>query len=168
MPWQWASYVIGSTASKLADGTPQTGGSIATNGTKNNNAAVAVVAVYAVPGLGEVALLASGAIVVGKIVYEAGSWVYNKYQNYVFNKTYPPLPDHTTTTDNSQFKPLGTPNSSTDLVNDAGEVITRRWYNENGEATKDVDYTDHGNPKHHPKVPHEHEWDWSSGKPVRK
>jgi hypothetical protein len=32
----------------------------------------------------------------------------------------------------------------------------------------DVDHTDHGNPKRHPEVPHEHEWDWSSGKAVRK
>ena len=26
---------------------------------------------------------------------------------------------------------------------------------------KDIDYTDHGNPKEHPKVPHEHTWDGS-------
>lgn len=26
---------------------------------------------------------------------------------------------------------------------------------------KDIDYTDHGNPKEHLKVPHEHTWDWS-------
>lgn len=33
---------------------------------------------------------------------------------------------------------------------------------------KDIDYTDHGNPKEHPKVPHEHTWDWSDpNKPKR-
>ena len=25
----------------------------------------------------------------------------------------------------------------------------------------EIDYTDHGNPVLHPKVPHEHTWDWS-------
>ena len=37
-----------------------------------------------------------------------------------------------------------------------------------GRAKKDIDYTDHGNPKDHPKVPHEHFWDWSDpDNPIR-
>lgn len=41
-------------------------------------------------------------------------------------------------------------------------------YDKNGRAQKDIDYTDHGNPKEHPKVPHEHKWDWSNpNKPKR-
>ena len=31
----------------------------------------------------------------------------------------------------------------------------------NGNAEKEINYTDYGNPKEHPKVPHEHDWDWS-------
>lgn len=30
---------------------------------------------------------------------------------------------------------------------------------------KDIDYTNHGNPKEHPKVPHTHDWDWNKQKP---
>ena len=36
--------------------------------------------------------------------------------------------------------------------------IQERYYDENGEAKMDVDYTNHGNPKRHPKVPHRHRW----------
>lgn len=39
-----------------------------------------------------------------------------------------------------------------------GEKIQERYYDENGEAKMDVDYTNHGNPKRHPKVPHRHRW----------
>lgn len=34
----------------------------------------------------------------------------------------------------------------------------RRWYDENGDAIHDRDYSNHGNSKKHPKVPHDHEW----------
>ena len=44
---------------------------------------------------------------------------------------------------------------------------TERTYDSDGKAQKDKDYTDHGHPKQHPKVPHEHDWDWSNGKPKR-
>ncbi len=37
-------------------------------------------------------------------------------------------------------------------------VVTERYYNEKGEAYLDIDYTCHGNPKAHPKVPHIHRW----------
>lgn len=42
---------------------------------------------------------------------------------------------------------------------EGGSII---GYDKNGHAQKDIDYTDHGNPKEHPKVPHEHKWDWSN------
>ncbi len=35
-------------------------------------------------------------------------------------------------------------------------------------ADKDIDYTDYGNPKKHPKVPHTHPWIWNNGKKERK
>lgn len=36
------------------------------------------------------------------------------------------------------------------------------------ERENDVDMNNHGNPKEHPEVPHEHKWKYDSGKPVRK
>ncbi|XOS93139.1 hypothetical protein ACLMAB_05740 [Brevibacillus laterosporus] len=56
--------------------------------------------------------------------------------------------------------------TSKDQVKD-GKVIQRRYYDGEGKADMDIDYTDHGNPKQHPKVPHRHDWDWSSGSPER-
>lgn len=63
--------------------------------------------------------------------------------------------------------PKGTPNSSVDILDDAGNIVTRRWYDSNGNAYRDVDMTNHGNPKTHPEHPHEHTWDWSGGNPKR-
>ena len=54
------------------------------------------------------------------------------------------------------------------ILDENGQVKTRRWYDSEGKAYRDVDMTDHGNPKQHPEVPHEHTWDWSSGGPIRK
>ena len=63
--------------------------------------------------------------------------------------------------------PKGTPNSSVDILDDTGNIATRRWYDSEGNAYRDVDMTNHGNPKTHPEHPHEHIWDWSSGNPKR-
>ena len=55
----------------------------------------------------------------------------------------------------------GTPRTSKDRNADGswnGKVITRRYYDKNGNADLDIDYTNHGNPKTHPKVPHRHDW----------
>lgn len=35
----------------------------------------------------------------------------------------------------------------------SGKKIRDRYYDKKGRAKKDIDYTDHGNPKDHPKVP---------------
>ena len=52
----------------------------------------------------------------------------------------------------------GEPNSSVDVLNSKGELATRRYYDENGRVYRDVDMTNHGNPKVHPEYPHEHYW----------
>ena len=49
------------------------------------------------------------------------------------------------------------PNSVIKIVSN-GYVESERYYNEYGEAYLDIDYTDHGNPKTHPYVPHIHQW----------
>lgn len=45
------------------------------------------------------------------------------------------------------------PNSKKTLYHN-GKKIRDRYYDKNGRAQKDIDYTDHGNPKEHPQVPH--------------
>ena len=46
-------------------------------------------------------------------------------------------------------------NSTIEQADDQGKIIRIRHYDENGNAYKDVDYTDHGRPDTH-KVPHTH------------
>lgn len=81
---------------------------------------------------------------------------------------YDPMPNHSTIKDN-KLPTQGKPNSSIDRVDDKGNVIQRRYYDENGRSIRDVDFTNHGNPKQHPNGSHEHIWDWSNpNKPIRK
>lgn len=60
----------------------------------------------------------------------------------------------------------GTPNSVTQKEKD-GKIVTERYYGEDGNAYLDIDYTDHGNPKTHNTVPHQHEIIFVNGKPRR-
>lgn len=55
-----------------------------------------------------------------------------------------------------------TPNSVVQKRN-GDKVITERYYNEKGEPYLDIDYTDHGNPKRHPIVPHKHSIKYNNG-----
>jgi len=48
-----------------------------------------------------------------------------------------------------------TPNSTIEQRDDNGKIVRIRYYDENGNAYKDVDYTDHDRPDTH-KVPHTH------------
>ena len=54
--------------------------------------------------------------------------------------------------------PYGEVNISVDILDAEGNIKTRRWYDPEGKAYRDVDMSDHGNPKEHPEVPHEHTW----------
>ncbi|MDP4098780.1 WXG100 family type VII secretion target [Paenibacillus sp. P96] len=80
-----------------------------------------------------------------------------------------PSSNHISTTDNPH-PAKGEPNSSVDILDkNTGEIKTRRYYDENGRATRDVDFTNHGNPKQHPEWPHEHTFEWTEdGKFKRK
>lgn len=49
----------------------------------------------------------------------------------------------------------GTPNSVTQNYKD-GKLHSERYYGEDGKTYLDIDYTDHGNSKMHPQVPHQH------------
>ena len=73
-----------------------------------------------------------------------------------------PSGNHTTLVNNPG--PKGMPDSSVDILDKEGNVVTRRWYDSKGRAYRDVDMTNHGNPKEHPEVPHEHTWEYKNGK----
>ena len=45
-----------------------------------------------------------------------------------------------------------------------GKLATERYFNQKGEPYLDIDYTDHGNKKMHPYVPHEHIIIYKDGK----
>ncbi|WP_256860398.1 T7SS effector LXG polymorphic toxin [Bacillus sonorensis] len=71
-----------------------------------------------------------------------------------------PSPNHSTTT-SIPHPGKGVPNSSVDVVDKkTGEVKTRRYYDSEGRAIRDVDFTNHGNAKQHPEWPHEHIFEW--------
>jgi len=84
------------------------------------------------------------------------------------DKAYPPANEHSSTNNPKDFEKTGKPNSSIDRVDEKGRIITRRWYDGDGRAKKDVDFTDHGNPKTHPEVPHEHTWEWDKNGNARR
>ena len=75
-----------------------------------------------------------------------------------------PSKNHYTTNKNPGY--IGEANSSIDILDSNGNIITRRWFDKNGKAIRDVDMTNHGNPKEHPEWPHEHIWQYgTNGKP---
>lgn len=76
-----------------------------------------------------------------------------------------PEDNHTSTTKNPG--PYGDKNSSVDILDKDGNIKTRRWYDQNGKAYRDVDMTNHGNPKEHQEWPHEHTWKWNGNDPNR-
>ncbi len=78
-----------------------------------------------------------------------------------------PLDNHKTVESNPG--PYGEPNSSLDILDKKGNIKTRRFYDNNGRAIRDVDMTNHGNAKKHPEYPHEHFWSYDSNgnKPSR-
>lgn len=74
--------------------------------------------------------------------------------------------DEINKTTDSKVPMTGKPNSVTQKVKD-GKVVSERYYDEDGNAYLDIDYTDHGNPKTHPTVPHQHHIVIKDGKPYR-
>lgn len=99
-----------------------------------------------------------------------GSWLKSAWKTAGKDSTktiddYPPTADHTVMTSNKIPVKDQLPNSSIDRVDSNGNVIARRFYDENGKAKLDVDNTDHGHPANHPEVPHLHPWDWTKKPP---
>src|SRR5574344_498976 len=59
------------------------------------------------------------------------------------------------------------PNSTIIQRDDGGNIVSIRYYDENGNAYKDIDYTDHGAPNTH-RVPHTHDIIIIDNKIIRK
>ena len=72
----------------------------------------------------------------------------------------------TTVSDCHDISMTGNANSVTQSYKD-GKLTKERYYDENGNAYLDIDYSDHGNSKTHPTVPHQHHITWKDGKPHR-
>ena len=72
-------------------------------------------------------------------------------------------------TTNHTISTTGVPHSVFQKFDSTGKLEKERYYDNNGRAELDIDYTDHGNSAKHPKVPHEHTWDWSDlNNPIRR
>lgn len=56
----------------------------------------------------------------------------------------------------------GKPNARYDYYQN-GNLKSSRFTDPNGVPTKSIHYTNHGNPKMHPQVPHTHDWGWLNG-----
>ncbi|MDY0323849.1 MAG: hypothetical protein RBR24_07505 [Candidatus Carbobacillus sp.] len=99
------------------------------------SAAVAapVVAVYFIPGIGEVALLATGAIVVGGLVYYARSWLYDQIMPYIIAFKIP--------------KRLLKNGSTVDLSKFNQKIRGKTAYKEDGGWYIEKDETGHGGSK---------------------
>ena len=65
----------------------------------------------------------------------------------------------------SRLDDIGKPNSRADLYKD-GKLKQSRWYDCEGKAVHNRDYF-HQNPKGNIRFPHDHIWDWSTGKGER-
>ena len=75
--------------------------------------------------------------------------------------------DSVTTLANAHSMPeSGAPNSVIKNYKD-GELSSERYYGNDGKPYLDIDYTDHGNAKMHPYVPHEHKITITDGKMKR-
>lgn len=153
-------------------------GDTAVSGKITIQSATAVVAgTWWIPGIGEIVITAAGVIIIGGAVIKAGSWLYNKVVDWFeakakekaekeeyedAKKKGEKTKKHTGTKSHEQ-KRKGEPYSSNDNYDEKGRLKERRYFGKDGKPDMDIHYTDHGNPKEHPKVPHRH--NWKNGKP---
>lgn len=120
---------------------------------------------FAIPiAVAEAPTVAAATAALTTAAVAATAELYSEVKNRYLTKDEGKTSKHSTSTSKS-LPTHGAPNSSVDRVDKKGNVIQRRFYDKNGRATKDIDFTDHGNPKKHPKVPHEHRWDWTKKDP---
>lgn len=117
-----------------------------------------------IPGVGEVVLTATGAVIVAGVVVSSGNWLFKKITAYVKEST---VKRYYSAKKSGQITMLhstqyggslpvkGKPNSSKDLRDNKG-LKQRRYYDKNGDADLDIDYRHGGNGKE--PFPHKHKW----------
>lgn len=71
-------------------------------------------------------------------------------------------------TTNHSIAIKGSPNSVIQKYDDRGTLISERYYDGNGNAYLDIDYSSHGNQQRHPIVPHQHRITIIDNKVIRK
>lgn len=128
--------------------------------------ATLIAGTWYIPVIGKVVVVTvAGAILIDNVVVPVESWAYKEVTNWFKNRAYSKAKENgTKTNDHStetgrKLPKTSRPNSSKDLKDPkSGKVVQRRYYDKDGNADMDIDYTNHGNPKHHHKVPHRHDW----------
>lgn len=125
----------------------------------------ALAGTWVIPVLGTVVITAGGVILIKDVIVPAGTWAYNaviqwfadRAEKEAYEKAKQkgtPTNNHSTQSGGSNLPTEGDPNSSKDhKVN--GVVKQRRYYDADGHADMDIDYT-HGGVGH--TFPHRHYW----------
>lgn len=119
------------------------------------------------PGIGKIVVTLGGIYVGGVAIVKVSSWVANKVESWLISKAeakedaYEKAKEKGVKTENhktkngrnlnNEDKPL----SSADLEDENGRLKQRRYYNKNGKAELDIDYS-HGGVGH--TFPHRHYW----------
>ncbi len=123
-----------------------------------------VAGIYFIPGIGEVAIAATGVILIGGAVISLTSWAGQMVSNWFLQKAVEeeyqkdkangvPTDKHTVTS--NEPPTTSSPNSSLDLKKPNESTKQRRYYDKNGNADMDIDYS-HGGVGH--TFPHKHYW----------
>lgn len=113
--------------------------------------------IYLIPGIGEVALIITGGILIAGTIYYSGelydlAMAYISYDNAKSAGT--PTDKHEEVHGGSSLPKYGQPYSSRDHYDNNG-LKQRRYYGPDGVADEDIDYR-HGGVNH--KFPHRHRW----------
>lgn len=133
-----------------------------TNSIQSRSATTLVAGTWQIPGIGQIIITATGAIVIGGTVIATGTWIYNIVKAYFAEKTYEKakkngakVEKHSSqsTSTKTSLPTTGTPLSSKDLKDSQGGK-QRRYYDKDGNADLDIDYRHAGNYK----FPHRHTW----------
>ena len=96
-------------------------------------------------------------------VGECKVWVHNADCNPAGSKSVREVESVQTLEDAHSLPLKSKPNSAIQNYKE-GNLVTERYYGFDGKPYLDIDYTDHGNPKMHPIVPHEHYISFDSGR----
>ena len=118
-----------------------------------------------IPGVGKVVVTLGGIYVGGVVLSKVSSWIANKVKSWLIAraeaKEYESAKEEGTKTKNhstetgSRLNKTGKKYSSKDLKDKNGKLKQRRYYDKNGNAELDIDYS-HGGVGH--KFPHRHYW----------